>query len=227
METFFRSHTKNRAYLCKCYDIQITQRYQVIRGQKVEGIYGKVTTIVYEFIAQNKKFAANKPFFFLTGAGAGRDFVRLLNIEHQPPVFNLVDFLLQDPVINYGQDQQAIPNGNQHLQARRARLIPINREIINILCIFFYWYRLDVELPTFKIYKDIIENPEEFQPNHLKSMNTIFYNSFNKLTLTALLDLVEKRLRENEQNMANFQFNHLIRYFQEHPDLELQFFGFN
>lgn len=219
MEEFFRKNKSEREYLCRYYDIQIVRRYRLIPGQKFRGLYKDIKDLIYEFKAQNKRYPSNKPFFFHTGKPSGDEFIRFANIMNVPPVFNLLEDVFQVVDRNNNQEQQ--PHQN-HMQ---VDFDPRNREMLTILNIFFYVERLDVDLPAFKIYEKIITNPIDFQPSLLRGINTIICHGFG-LNLASFMEKTEAKLLEYniQQNLANFSFNHLIRYCEDHPLPEPSFF---
>ena len=214
MENFFYENRSKRSLLCKHYDIKIIRRYRLITGQKVRGIYKRIKDIVYEFQARNKHYPNNRPFFFHTGRTTGDEFIQFANITNVPPVFSLLENILINPIVNNNQNNVI----NNHQPADFQNLEPRNREMLNILNIFFYLHGLDVELPAFKIYEKIISNQSEFDQKLLLSLNTIIGHKF-RLSLQLFLDSANIKLSTSgvNGNLAHFSFNHLIRYCQANP----------
>ena len=221
MENFFDKNKSERSFLCRYYDIQIIRRYRLIRGQEVRGIYRGIKDIVYEFQAQNKSYPNNKPFFFHTGRPTGDEFIEFANITNVPPVFSLLENILQNPVVNNNQNNAA----NNHQPANLQNLDPHNKEMLNILNIFFYLYGLDITLPAFRIYEKIISNQSLFDPNLLTGLNTIISHKY-KFNLQSFIKRANDKLQECNVNgnLAHFNFNHLIKYCQANPLPQPSFF---
>ncbi|MDD3266550.1 MAG: hypothetical protein PHC75_05145 [Burkholderiales bacterium] len=213
MEKFFNENKSKREFLCRYYNIQIIRRYRLIPGQDVRGIYKIVNDLVYEFKAQSINYPNNKPFFFHTGKPTGDEFIKFAKIIDVPPVFSLLENIIQNPIVNH---QNNIVNNNQ--PANLQNINDCNKEMLYILNIFFYLYGLDTKLPAFKIYEKIITNQLTFQESLLKGINTIICHGYG-FSVKSLLDDAEKKLIQNNvtQNLANFNFNHLIQYCQQNP----------
>lgn len=192
-EKEFKRLKSKRNLLAMEYDILPIRRYQSIRPES--GLYKELSDVVYEFSAYPK----GRPeliFTFRTGAPAGQDFLRILG-KTLPPLssWEVVACCHRESSL-----EKTTPTKSTDFTH------PFNRQMLDLLNLFFLRYRFDLNQASGKIFIDINNQMASPQYKCARSVNKIL-SSFK----TRSTDLVAwLKTSVNGRKVREFKFD-LIR----------------